>query len=204
MLEGGDEGQLDRLAGDGDGVGLLVPVGGGLPQAVRERLQPRDVGPGHHLDRADPGPGGRRLQVLRQHPPSPPVEGIQAGVGGDAVQPGPQRRPALEAADVPPRPQERLLHQVLGLLDRTDHAIAMHPQLTAVTLDHPGERRLVTGPGSRNHRVVPVGGMGVHAAKATATGPVSRCRRALRRPSIAGSLRLATPATTRDLRQNGT
>ena len=32
--------------------GSLVAVGGGLPQAVGERLQPGDVGPGDHLDAA--------------------------------------------------------------------------------------------------------------------------------------------------------
>ena len=45
------------------------------------------------------------------------------------------RRPALERSPGPPRAQERLLHQVLGLVERAEHPVAVHPQLAPVALD---------------------------------------------------------------------
>ena len=156
VLEGGDERELDRLATDGDRVGLVVPVGDGLPQAVGEGLQPRDVGPRHHLVVAGTGVGRRRAEVLWQHAAGPSGECVEAGVGGDPVQPGAQGRPALELLEVPPRPQEGLLDEVLGLVDRTEHAVAVHPQLAAVALDEARERRLVAGPGGGDDGVVSV------------------------------------------------
>ncbi|GAA0741156.1 hypothetical protein GCM10010199_66540 [Dactylosporangium roseum] len=41
----------------------------------------------------------------------------------------------LEAVPVPPRPQERLLHRVVGLLERGEHPVAVHVQLTAVSFE---------------------------------------------------------------------
>jgi methyl coenzyme M reductase gamma subunit len=39
--------------------------------------------------------------------------------------------------------QERLLRQVLGLVQRVEHAIAVHAQLAAMALDERRERGLV-------------------------------------------------------------
>ena len=63
----------------------------------------------------------------------------QADVGGDRVEPGPDRRAALEAGVGPPRPQIRLLHQVLGVVRRADHAVAVRQQLPAEPLGLGGE-----------------------------------------------------------------
>lgn len=60
------------------------------------------------------------------------------------------------------------------------------PQLGAVTLDEPAERRLVDRPGGGDHGIVLVAGVGVHAGNATATGPAWRCRRDLPVPEPAG------------------
>src|SRR5581483_11874933 len=59
---------------------------------------------------------------------------VEARVGGDAVQPGSQRGTSLEAVDAAPRPHERLLHGVLGLEARAEHAVAVPGQLLAVLL----------------------------------------------------------------------
>ena len=96
-------------------------------QRAGKRLQPRHLRPRHH----------RRLRVLRrpaqprrQRSAAPPVDRGQAYVGRDPVQPGPHRRTALKPVIGPPRPQVRLLHQVLGLLSRAQHPVAVSQQLT--------------------------------------------------------------------------
>src|SRR5256885_563586 len=49
------------------------------------------------------------------------------------------RRPALEPGVGPPRPQQRFLHGVLGVVHRAEHPVAMREQLAAVRLDEAGE-----------------------------------------------------------------
>ena len=117
--------QLDRLPRDGDGLRLVRVARGQLvEQPVRVGLQPQ------HLA------AGRRLRAALG-------EQVQAGVGGDPVQPGPERRPPLEGLPPPPGTQERLLHGVLGVLERPEHPVAVHVQLPPVPLRQPRERRLV-------------------------------------------------------------
>jgi hypothetical protein len=52
--------------------------------------------------------------------------------------------------------QEGLLDQVLGLLERAEHPVAVHVQLTAVAPDQLGERRLVPALGGLDDRVLGV------------------------------------------------
>jgi hypothetical protein len=59
---------------------------------------------------------------------------VQADVRGDAVQPGPQVL-TIEAVPRTPGPQQRLLHHVLGLGERTHHPVAVDVQFTLVALD---------------------------------------------------------------------
>jgi len=96
---------------------------------VREGLQPRDVGVGHQRC---PWivPGGS--QPARERPPGSSFQRAEAGVGGDAVQPGAQRGP-LRVVPVgrPPGPQQRLLDQVLGLVERAEHPVAVRQQVAA-------------------------------------------------------------------------
>ena len=122
VLERGDERQPDRVAlGD-------------LDRRVGDRLQPRDVGV--LLERvAGDRVGG--AEAGRQRPARPALEVGQADVGGDLVEPGADRAAALEAGRRLPRTQERLLHQVLGLVDRPAHPVAVRHQLALVA---PGQR----------------------------------------------------------------
>ena len=60
---------------------------------------------------------------------------VEADVRCDAIQPGPQRGAALERVVGLPRPDHRLLHGVLGLEPRAEHAVAVGDQLAAVLLE---------------------------------------------------------------------
>ena len=84
----------------------------------------------------DTSPAGGRLPRLS-------AQEIQAGVGGDPVQPGPQGGPPREGLPPAPGAQERLLHQVLRFLERPQHPVAVHPQLLAVALGRGAERHFI-------------------------------------------------------------
>ena len=84
------------------------------------------------------------------------VEEVEAGVGGNAVEPGPEGRAAREAQALAPGPQQGLLHQILGVLERAEQAVAVHLQLAPVALHacaeggrvfgvHLGDKRVVVG-----------------------------------------------------------
>src|SRR3989442_1087493 len=117
VLDCGEERELDRLAADHPRVRLEFSWRGRFEQGVRERLQPRKLRrrrPGGDLRR-------RRLEVRRQYPARPAR--VQAGVGRDLVQPGPQTRTAREAVPRPPSLQKRLLDKILGFVERTEHPV---------------------------------------------------------------------------------
>ena len=125
VLDGDDVRQLDRLPREGDRLRLVRVAGGQLvEQPVRVGLQPQ------HL-----AAGRRPRATLREQ--------VQAGVGGDPVEPGPERRASLEGLAPAPGAQEGLLHGVLGVLERPEHPVAVHVQLAPVSLSQPRERRLV-------------------------------------------------------------
>ena len=69
---------------------------------------------------------------------------IEAHVGGDAVQPRPEERVARERVERTPRAQVRLLHRVLGLVERGEHPVAVHVQLSPVAFGDAGERGFVS------------------------------------------------------------
>ena len=78
--------------------------------------------------------------------PAPAVaQEVQAAVGGDPVQPGAHRRTLLEAVEAAPRGEQRLLHEILGVLEGADDPVAVQLQLAAVALErlggHPIARR---------------------------------------------------------------
>jgi RNA polymerase sigma factor (sigma-70 family) len=124
VLQAGDEREPQALAHGNDGRGVSGVRG---DQRVRNRLQPGHIGSGR------PGQGvgvaGRTAQAGRQRPPAALLKRRQAGIGGDAVEPGTQRRPALEGAVGPPGPQIGLLHQIFGLVGRAEHPVAVRQQL---------------------------------------------------------------------------
>ena len=129
LLQGGDEGEADRLPGDRH-LGRVVV--GAEDAAVGDRLQPAVLGQGvAGTGRCRHG----RPEIHRAGPPLASAEEVEADVGGDAVEPGAQRRPSLEAIDAAPRPDQRLLGGVLGLERRAQHAVAVAGELDPVLLE---------------------------------------------------------------------
>ena len=151
----------------------------GVDQGVRDRLQPRGRRPGRL---------GRGLRVRlgaaeagRQHPAARLLERGQAGVGGDPVEPGAYRRPALERAVGTPGAQVGLLDQVLGVVHRAEHAVAVRQQLPPERLgvadelgavrgglDHTGRPRKAA---SRSAGPAPAGGSTMGPNRAWPSGP---------------------------------
>jgi hypothetical protein len=128
VLEGGDEGQADALARRRH-LGRIAVLG--HDAGVGDGRDPRLLGPG------GPGEGtgaARRAEVHGQGPALAASEHVEADVGGDAVDPRAHGRPALEALDPPPGPHHGLLHRVVSLEARPQHAVAVAGQLPAVVL----------------------------------------------------------------------
>src|SRR6266545_4573682 len=185
MLERRDEGELDALT-------LLVASLGGS-KAVREaeRLIRVGVHP-HRLEEWLRGAivGIRRGAVVdRQHALGPPLDRLQAGVGGDLVEPGPQRAAALEPGQPPPGTQQRLLERVLGIRDRAEHSVAVGVKLSVVGTYEPAEGILVTLPGGLEQLALIGGqpcGSGLHPWFTLPFG----CQKAISPPSgVATTLR---------------
>ena len=146
MLERGDERQLYRLALLVTCVGRRVAVG--EPELlVGIRLDP------HGFDERRPRVvrRGRRSVVDREQALVPALERVQAGVRRDPVEPGPERASPTELGQPAPRAQQRLLEDVLGVLERAEHPVAVSVELGSVLLDDPAERRLVAAPRSLEH-----------------------------------------------------
>ena len=129
VLERGDEGQADRLAGLGE-------LGG-----VRDRRKHPGIGDGlnpgvlgqHGAERRSRA--GRSFELHRPGPPLSAPEHVEAHVGGDPVQPRPDRGPSLERVVGPPGPNHRLLHRVLGVEAGAEHAVAVAGELTSMELE---------------------------------------------------------------------
>jgi hypothetical protein len=83
-----------------------------------------------------------RTECLRQEPSGDraTLQDVQTDVRRDPVQPCPCRRPALEGIAPPPCPEQCLLGSILRVLDRTEHAVAVDPDLAAVAVDEVLER----------------------------------------------------------------
>ncbi len=129
VLERGDEGEADGLAGFGElgGVALSrehTPVG--------HRQHPLGLGQ-RRTDRCVGGGWGR--QVHRPGATVAPVQHVEAHVGGDAVQPRPERRSALEAVVAAPGAHHGLLHRILGFERGSEHAVAVRGELPPVLLE---------------------------------------------------------------------
>jgi hypothetical protein len=130
VLQRRDQGQPDARPRGGHR-GRVIVLGG--QQRVGQRLQPR-----HLRRRGQRGRGipGRPAQPGRQGTAAAALDRGQARVGRDPVQPGAHRRAALEPVERAPRPQIRLLNQILGLLGRAQHPVAVSQQLAP---EPPGE-----------------------------------------------------------------
>ena len=120
MLQRGDEREADRLPLDG------------RVRGIGHRLDPRHLG--KHVEVLDDRLL-RRPEIHRARAPLSGVQHVQADVRRDAVEPRAQRRAPLEVVEAAPRAHERLLHRVLGLERRAEHAVAVRGQLGAVLLE---------------------------------------------------------------------
>jgi hypothetical protein len=104
------------------------------------------------------------LVVARQHPLRPPRDQLEASVGGDAVEPRPQRAAALELRQPAPGAQERVLEGVVGVVDRAEHPVAVRVELLAVELHELAEGVLVPSARCLEQLAFARGRVCVHAA----------------------------------------
>ena len=138
VLDGGEVSKLDGFPRDDQHVGPRVvgsnlvqqPVGIGLKRTVYRLLSLRTF---------------QRLQSA-----GPALEKVEAGVRGDAVEPGPDHGASFEACPAPPRPQQRLLYHVFRLIEGAEHPVAVQVELSPIGLGDAGECRLIAGSHSRN------------------------------------------------------
>ncbi len=138
-LQPGNERERHGLLGLVAHLGAVGAVGHALEQGVGVGLEP---------DRLAPARGLRRVgrAVSAQHvlgPPGAVAQRVQAAVAGYPVQPRAQRGALLEVGQPAPGGQQRLLHHVLGVLDRAEDAVAVHLQLAPVRVGQLAERLLV-------------------------------------------------------------
>src|SRR4051812_23844766 len=138
VLQADDERQRDRLLRLVARLRAGRVVGDAVEQDVRIRLQPDRLAVAGRL-----GHLGHRLALLRAAPAR--AQGVQRAVGGDAIQPGTDRRALLVVLQPAPRGEQRLLQQILGILRRADDPVDVQLQLTPVGVGQVAERRLVAG-----------------------------------------------------------
>ena len=98
---------------------------------VRHRLEPMRARTLHELvvDRARVAHADRELAARAT------AQAIDADVGGDAVQPRAQLAATSELVLALPRAQQGVLHGVLGLHARAEHAVAEAEERSAVRLE---------------------------------------------------------------------
>jgi hypothetical protein len=124
-----DERELDRFLLDELGFGPVVGRRELVQQAIGIRLKPWNR-----------GQGPRRLVGFCA---GAPLERIQAGIRGDAVEPRSKGRAASECPPVTPRAQEGLLDEIFRVLERAHHPVAVDLKLPTMRLEKLSERRLV-------------------------------------------------------------
>ena len=84
----------------------------GKDDAVRDRLDPGDLG---QRGRQHCVGGGGGPEVHGASSALPALEHVEADIGRDSVEPGPQGRTTLESVDGPPSPDQALLDRILRL-----------------------------------------------------------------------------------------
>jgi hypothetical protein len=70
---------------------------------------------------------------------------VETLVGGNPIQPGAKRRAFLEATEALPYGQQRVLERVLGVLEGSEHPVAVHLQLPPIRVGESTERVASTG-----------------------------------------------------------
>lgn len=104
-----------------------------LEEPVRIGLEPWELRLGGH-----PGAG-----VGGSHQPGPPPKMVQAGVRCDLVEPRAHGTLAAVGAKAAPSAQHRLLNEILRVVQRTQHAVAVDVKLSPMRRHEPLEGRAV-------------------------------------------------------------
>src|SRR5439155_7331461 len=86
-----------------------------------------------HLERGCHGTFWALLDWTRS--PRAIGERVEAHVGPNAVEPGPQRRAPVESVEASPGPHHRLLDGVIRIEGRAQHAVAVPRQCGAMPLE---------------------------------------------------------------------
>src|SRR6266699_1916146 len=133
QLQDGKEGERDTFVSAIACRRVLRRLG---QPAVRERLKPCGLGPSCRDREQRIGFGSK---PHRQRARLAFLERIEEDVGRDLIEPGPQRGLTLEGVAVLPGAQHRLLHQILGIMQRPQQAITVQVQFLAIWLDEGAE-----------------------------------------------------------------
>src|SRR5258708_7739633 len=115
---------------------------------------------------------------------------VETRVGRDAVEPGPNHGSSFEAGPPLPCSKQRLLHQVLRLIERPEHAIAVQVKLFPIRLGESGESGLI----SRDRRLPLIR---VADSQKVPAAPGVRCKPwspSRRRPNLLGRRHSLAPA----------
>ena len=148
MLEPGDEGKRDPFARLVARLRAGSFVRDAFEQDVRVRLEPERLVPAGRF-------GELRHRCLRRASAIRP-QGIERAIGGDPVEPRPERGALLELREASPGGEQRLLEHVLRVLGRADDPVDVQLQLTPVGVGQLAERVLVptasTGERHLGHR----------------------------------------------------
>ena len=147
---------------------IVYCAAGLLPSGAAPASQADGAGSSHSVSgvRAAGGAWDRRRAELRSAGAARALrELVEAHVGGDAVEPGARARGVLQGVLGAEGADERLLHHVVAVVRRAQHAVAVEPQRRAVRLHEGGE--------------------GVHAASRAAAIVFFMLSRASMRPSHA-------------------
>jgi hypothetical protein len=125
---------------------MLRRAWGGVGQAfeedVRVGLKPERLGAARRRRRL-----GHRRHLLGGSSPVA-AEEIEAAVGGDSIEPRPQRGPALERVEAAPSREQGLLEHVFGVLQRAEDPVAVQLELSPEGVGQLPEGQLVAGAGT--------------------------------------------------------
>ena len=147
VLDGGEVCQLDRLARLDHDRRLVVRWSRQLEQPVRVRLEPRQVDRRREVGVQDLF---RRPDVGRHDTLRAARQRVEARIRRDAVEPGPEQRTSLERGTRLPCLEVRVLDEVVGVIDRAEHPVAVDVELAAVPLAQRGEGIAIAAAG-RGH-----------------------------------------------------
>jgi hypothetical protein len=114
--------------GQGDGFGLFVAclwaerhASRTLEEGVGIWLQPHDFAEPTRFGRFNIG-----IIPLLGRASAGRAKRVETSSGGDAVEPCPDRGASVESSEAAPGSQQRILESVLGVLEGSEHAVAVH------------------------------------------------------------------------------